>query len=593
MQSQTIAPSPVTANRQLLERAVLGLVIGWGTRKKKMATHIRPALEPLLQDGSSQIVLRTLCEMEHDDKEISAHRLVLELSVNSTLDKAGGAEYIEGLQCAITGLTPERDWEETIVAYRQKVGEERTLRKIQDLASGLSSVGTKERAALFKEALSELSQIHSQAFESALDRINLDEWDGKQAIFGRLVIEDHVEFLNRAVPPVQWWIVDMIPKGGSVIACSGPPKSKKTMTVLELVNCLATGQSFLSHLSSGPAKVGYFISEGSIGGLHNRMSRMRQGLGISDAELKGQAFRIDQRTFADVMIDKPGGWDDLREFVRAKRIDVLVLDPLGNLADMQDENSNTEMLEKVIRPLIQFARELKITIILVHHFNKVGSGSGKSENSKAGYHQAESMRGASSLRGGTDGNLLLTFDEEKGWARLTGEMRDAKAPNIYMHFDEFSFLMRPLPANMEELHKSSKTGFLKAAGMIERWGFEVTLDEFAGIRQDPDDPKSTTPSSTAETWLKEAVEYGLLVRRKDPLGKHAYHYRAPGMPARGGDMALIPGETEDMPLPESPIGSNVRDLQTAPSIRSREAQATPDEGSTDPALGDQDGLFTA
>jgi len=196
--------------------------------------------------------------------------------------------------------------------------------------------------------------------------------------------------------------------GVTVIA--GPPKVGKSLWASQ--TALESGKPTL-----------LVVEEGSRTGIAYRLRRQAAELGIVAPPLHvmyRQRIRLDER--ASVA--------RLRAVVADLRPALIVLDPLNRLHGA-DENRPSAMTP-VMDALAALAYEDGRAVLCIHHTNK------PSAERRGGV--MDTLRGASSIRSGTDANLVL--DD----GRLIGEFRDAEPLLEYVELDRDALLFRPAEA---------------------------------------------------------------------------------------------------------------------------------------------------
>jgi hypothetical protein len=207
-------------------------------------------------------------------------------------------------------------------------------------------------------------------------------------------------------PPPQ--IATGIPKVGLTVL-AGPPKVGKTLYASQ-IGLEIPGASFV-------------IEEGDLAGLSFRLRRQAAAMGVGrpDVEvLHRQRIRLDDR--ASVR--------RLKAYVAARRPPLLTLDPLNRLHSA-DENRPTQMTP-VMDALAGIAYDYGIAVLAIHHLAK--------PSIERRGDVWDRFRGASSIRSGTDANLVL--DGTGPIVRLYGEFRDAEPLSDYLELDRETLTFR-------------------------------------------------------------------------------------------------------------------------------------------------------
>jgi hypothetical protein len=242
-------------------------------------------------------------------------------------------------------------------------------------------------------------------------------------------------------PPV---IRPGVPETG-VTVLAGSPKAGKTLWAGQLA------------LESGrPALL--IIEEGSKDGLSYRLRTQAAALGITDPPIE---MLHRQR----IRLDDPGYVARLRNRIDLDGYRVVVVDPL-NRTHSADENRPTEMT-RVMDGLAEIAYGLGIAVVAIHHLAK--------PSAERRGDPWDRFRGASSIRSGTDANLILDAVGDR--MHLLGEFRDAEPLSEWLELDHESLTFRPAeppeaPAKVDPL---GLRAFVEARGQVS--GRQV-VDEF-------------------------------------------------------------------------------------------------------------------
>ena len=208
-------------------------------------------------------------------------------------------------------------------------------------------------------------------------------------------------------PPM---IAPGIPEVG-VTVIAGSPKVGKTLYASQ--TALQTGR---------PALV--VVEEGSLAGIAYRLRRQAAELGIDRPlveVLHRKRIRLDERRSVAM----------LRAYVEATRPALVILDPLNRLHSA-DENRPSQMTP-VMDALAELAYDVRCAVLAVHHLAK--------PSAERRGDIWDRFRGASSIRSGTDANLVLDGASER--VRLVGEFRDAEPMTEWLELDRDALLFRP------------------------------------------------------------------------------------------------------------------------------------------------------
>jgi hypothetical protein len=258
-----------------------------------------------------------------------------------------------------------------------------------------------------------------------------------------------------------------IPEVG-VTVVAGSPKVGKT---------LWAGQMALE--SGRPALL--VIEEGSLAGIAYRLRRQADELGIARPlveVLHRKRIRLDERRSVAM----------LRSYVETTRPALVIVDPLNRLHSA-DENRPTQMTP-VMDALAEIAYDCACAVLAIHHLAK--------PSAERRGDIWDRFRGASSIRSGTDANLVLDGTGDR--IRLVGEFRDAEPLTEWLELDRDALLFRhadapEAPAKVDPIalrEYVADRGQVTGKQIVERFSVSrntafaalraLGCDEFAGVR---------------------------------------------------------------------------------------------------------------
>lgn len=181
------------------------------------------------------------------------------------------------------------------------------------------------------------------------------------------------EFTEAASQPRQWLINNLLSRR-QVAIIGGPPKSKKTWCVLNLVRSLLTMEPFLGIdqftpvIQSQPLRFLIWEEEGAVEELYERVQMV-----LGDTDWEGATF---WGHHLGLRLDSDGWLEKLHNEIEEKAIDILILDPFSRTYAV-DEDSASEMGQVWSRVQSLLTDFEHLTIIILHHFNKGGQISGR------------------------------------------------------------------------------------------------------------------------------------------------------------------------------------------------------------------------
>jgi hypothetical protein len=194
--------------------------------------------------------------------------------------------------------------------------------------------------------------------------------------------------------PPEWVVKDVIPVGLTFIGA--PPKSTKSTFVMALCALVAEwgGKALPPHLSV-VERVGPVLglsAEATAGELRNMIE---VGLGVEVKDDDGIVVADDPWKFR---LDDPGALEQLLSWLEILKPRLVFIDPLRDFHQLEEKDSGE--MNRLLRPLRQWAVDNEAALLIVHHAKK-------KEDPTAIYTAAD-LRGSSALFGICDGVLMLT-----------------------------------------------------------------------------------------------------------------------------------------------------------------------------------------
>lgn len=201
-----------------------------------------------------------------------------------------------------------------------------------------------------------------------------------------------------------------------VTVVAGAPKAGKTLWVSQVA--LESGRDTLM-----------VIEEGSREGISYRLRHQAAMLGVAHPPIH---LALRQR----IRLDDSGAIERLVAWVDAALIKpgIVIFDPLNRLHSA-DENRPSDMT-RVMDGLAEIAYRCEVAVIAVHHLAK--------PSAERRGDIWDRFRGASSIRSGTDANLVMDGNGDR--VHLVGEFRDAEPLSEWMELDRESLTFRSVEA---------------------------------------------------------------------------------------------------------------------------------------------------
>lgn len=204
------------------------------------------------------------------------------------------------------------------------------------------------------------------------------------------------------------WLIERLWSIQAVGFISGPPKSFKTWTVLEMAVSVASGTPCFGTFPvdrSGPVLL--YAAEDPMTALRLRLESLARNHGLDLDQVDIRVIRADS-----LRLDRAGDREKLAATIDLHRPALLILDPLVRLHAL-DENQAGPMAE-LLGHLRALQRSSGAAIAITHHARKNGTHSA-----------GQSMRGSSDLYAFVDS--LVSLQRRHGRVVLSAEHRSAPA----------------------------------------------------------------------------------------------------------------------------------------------------------------------
>lgn len=186
------------------------------------------------------------------------------------------------------------------------------------------------------------------------------------------------EFLKKDIPPLEYYVMDILPKRGKGLI-SAPPNLGKSLFVQNMALDMASGSpKFMDKFDVLPARVLYLDLEMGESALKERFQKM-----CNARSLTGENLYL-QHEPAMNLLDE-GTKAKVENWIMQLKIGVIIFDPIGN-AWFGNENDQVH-----VRTLTAYLNTLitkyGVSVLLVHHWRKATK-----ENSTGGQMAAGSYR---------------------------------------------------------------------------------------------------------------------------------------------------------------------------------------------------------
>lgn len=220
------------------------------------------------------------------------------------------------------------------------------------------------------------------------------------------------------VPP-QWIIESLVPVG--LVILGGPPKSNKS-TLCMAISALVAGlpcralPPFLSKVVR-PGPVMGFSAEANAGELRHLCE---QGMGVSVPAHERILICDDPFSWR---LDDPDGQQQFLKWLEERDPRIAFIDPFRDFHSQEEKDSGE--MNRLLRPLQQWAKKHESAIVIVHHTRKKG------EDGRDTPYDASDLRGSGALFGLADAVLMMT-PGKNGEARVQATFKRASGWDLML-----------------------------------------------------------------------------------------------------------------------------------------------------------------
>lgn len=203
---------------------------------------------------------------------------------------------------------------------------------------------------------------------------------------------------------------------GGFTAVVGAPKVGKSSFLLYMMMCAACGRDWLGYRFTRELKILWLQAELMLPFLIERIDQAMEGFTEIERE------KIRQNIAATGQFNAALNSTDqyaYKKIIEQHQPDMVIIDPLRNLANFKSENDNAEMIATLVA-LRDSAKEVKedVCLVVAHHTRKIGEsgGKGKQDNSLTAADpsvQFDKIAGAGAFRGMYDAGFMIQQDPQQ------------------------------------------------------------------------------------------------------------------------------------------------------------------------------------
>lgn len=251
-----------------------------------------------------------------------------------------------------------------------------------------------------------------------------------------------IELLNLDLPALTWFVDGLLPQGLFMLA--GPPKIGKSFLTLDMFASISCGMPFLGR-ETKRCKVFYLALEDSWRRVQHRYQKLMTG-NESPTEnfiVSTEWPRMDKGGIPALHL-----WLDKNPDVR-----VVALDVFARVRGASRPGQNIYEADYNDMALLhRLATERGLSILLVHHFNKVRN----TENIQ------DRISGSSGIAGGVDGYFCMSHGSESDTVLFSVSGRDVEPVELTLKFNKEAFCFECLGDTKELQRSTAEKEVLKA-----------------------------------------------------------------------------------------------------------------------------------
>lgn len=249
------------------------------------------------------------------------------------------------------------------------------------------------------------------------------------------IISEDLQRLGRTLGEL--WDVDDAPRTEEILGLAKQENglmlsvthAGKTTMVKNIAICLATGREYLPFTGGGkPKKVVLIDSEDYRSNSKRDLKWMTKDLSPADKELvKANILLICDAAIADeeLQINKPSHLEILASEITSFGACLTIIDTISKSFVIANENDNSEIKERVMKPLKRLAVLTDSAVLAVHHIGKSKLEEGSTQE---GSHRG---RGASSFA--DQSRVIYTLDKDLINDRVILSCPKIKGPKVDNH----------------------------------------------------------------------------------------------------------------------------------------------------------------
>jgi len=205
--------------------------------------------------------------------------------------------------------------------------------------------------------------------------------------------------------PHPGWLVERVWPADAYGVLAAPAKAGKTWAALDLAASIAVGHRWFGLIPCPPGKVLYLVGEGGKREIVRRLRAIADQKGVQFHTVAENIRLLDR----SIRLTDPGDLGGLEVALADQAARCVIVDPLY-LAAGPVQGSSIYDMGSVLAPVQQIAQDAGAALVIVHHYNKSGSGKGVERMSGAGVLEWPRVTIAGDPQPIRDGHLRVTWN---------------------------------------------------------------------------------------------------------------------------------------------------------------------------------------
>lgn len=391
------------------ERAILGAIL---LDNYSYLTAINLEAEDFILDSHRKIYLR-MTDLMAAGTPVDFVTLTAELDKNHELANVGGITYVT---CLTDGLPRVKNISQYVTLVKEKA-------KLRSLIHAANVV---------MESAYDPQGTADEVLAAAECRIAEVIGTPERTETIENIFVNALDFTRHTPNSIDWMVEGIIERGANGLIVA-PPKTGKSLVILDLAIALAIGQSWMPGKQAGagfyvprPVRVAMCAREDTPGLSKWRLKKLAAARQVNIEELGENLWLNSKEQTPRLMIDDHGDMRALIAGIERRKIEFLILDVFRKIHGA-DENDAEEM-QKVIEAVCDIQSKTGAQVCLVHHKRKSSGERGQVSS------LTDSARGSSVIAGYAEfivGATVVNPEAPKHeWVReMEVELKAAIAPD--------------------------------------------------------------------------------------------------------------------------------------------------------------------